>query len=338
MKRDLAIDCLRILACFLVVLIHSPLESENSNGMFLTMVSYAAAPSIGILFMVSGALLLPVKGDYFSFLKRRFSKIVCPTIFWTIIYLSLKSIKYGGDYTWYLRSLASVPFSVQGNGVLWFMYTLTGLYLIAPILSAWIKCAKKSEIELVLAFWGITLCYPIISTYIIVDTTIFGSLYYFTGYAGYFLLGYYLNTYWKEISKLFTIAVSAIAIVGPILLATLKYYDIQFDFYTLFWNQSIFIVALCVVIWQNVKFIISKLNVESNFAVNMIVKLSNLSFGIYLSHILIMREWLWNQNLIQSIQNYPLQSLLVALITIVLSVIVNYFISRMPYSKWLIGY
>lgn len=337
MKRDLAIDCLRILACFLVVLIHSPLASENSNGIFLTMVSYIAAPSIGILFMVSGALLLPIKGDYFSFLKRRFSKIVCPTIFWAIVYLSIKSIKYNGDYSWYLRCLASIPFSVQGNGVLWFMYTLAGLYLIAPILSAWVRCAKKSEIELVLGFWGVTLCYPIISRYVIVDTTVFGTLYYFTGYAGYFLLGYYLNTYGKEIRQSFNIAVAVIALIGPILLVALKFFEIQFDFYTLFWNQSIFIVALCVVIWQNVKFIFAKLNVENGFAVDMIVKLSNLSFGIYLSHILIMREWLWNQDMIQSIQIYPIQSIIVAVATFSLSGLLSYVVLRLPVSKWVIG-
>lgn len=336
MKRNLAIDSLRILACILVVLIHSPLSSKNSSGMFLCMISYIAAPSIGLLFMVSGALLLPVKGDYFTFLKRRFSKIVWPTLFWTIVYLGLRSLKTGVDPS-IVRNLVSIPFSVQGNGVLWFMYTLSGLYLIAPILGAWLKNAQKSEVELVLAIWGVTLCYPLISQYILVDTTIYGALYYFTGYAGYFLLGYYLNKYREQISRRFYIGAFIIAIVGPIFLLYLKYNQIPFEFYSLFWNQSIFIVAACIVIWHAVQSIFHRWHLKNEVIINGIILLSNLSFGIYLIHILIMREWLWNQDWIQTIHNYPLQSMVVAVITFALSTLSTYLISKLPVSKWIIG-
>ena len=77
-QRDTALDIIRLLDCFMVVLMHSPMPLVNANGPFLAAMSYFMAPCIGLFFMVSGALLLPVKTDYFTFLRRRFGKISPP--------------------------------------------------------------------------------------------------------------------------------------------------------------------------------------------------------------------------------------------------------------------
>lgn len=159
--RDLSLDIIRIVACFLVVLMHSPLPSANANGPFLAMLSYFTAPCIGLFFMVSGALLLPVKMDYFTFLKRRLGKVVIPTLVWTAIYLFL-NIYFSQSEINILRSIASTLFTPQGNGVLWFMYTLIGLYLIALILSSWVTTATDKELKFVLLLWTITLFYPLL--------------------------------------------------------------------------------------------------------------------------------------------------------------------------------
>ena len=124
-QRDIKLDLLRIIACAMVVLMHSPMPSTGDHGMFLTAVSYFTAPCIGLFFMVSGALLLPVECDYATFLRRRFCKIAVPTLFWSLFYVALNVCLKGGS-TNILRTAASIPFSAQGSGVLWFMYTLAG--------------------------------------------------------------------------------------------------------------------------------------------------------------------------------------------------------------------
>ena len=43
-------------------------------------------------------------------------------------------------------SLLNLPFAAQGHGVLWFMYTLVGLYLLAPILQSWLRTATQREV------------------------------------------------------------------------------------------------------------------------------------------------------------------------------------------------
>lgn len=58
-QRDYALDLLRIVACVMVVMMHSPMPSADANGMLLSSLSYFTAPCIGLFFMVSGALILP---------------------------------------------------------------------------------------------------------------------------------------------------------------------------------------------------------------------------------------------------------------------------------------
>lgn len=70
-QRDVSLDIIRIVACVFVVAMHSPMPSDNANGVFLVALSYFIAPCIGLFFMVSGALLLPVKEEYPTFLKKK---------------------------------------------------------------------------------------------------------------------------------------------------------------------------------------------------------------------------------------------------------------------------
>lgn len=313
---------------------HSPMPTANANGPFLAMLSYFTAPCIGIFFMVSGALLIPVKMDYFTFLKRRLSKVVIPTLVWTAIYLFL-NIYYSQSEINILHTIASIPFTPQGNGVLWFMYTLIGLYLLTPILSSWAIAATDRELKFVLLLWAITLCYPLLKYGVDVNTSTTGILYYFTGYAGYFLLGYALKSDRLRIPVAWP---AIIATAGIILLLAFKHFGVEYDFYSLFWYESIFIASMCYIIWRIVtKYVHSKTTIRSRMQ-NIILKISNLSFGIYLMHILIMRYWLWNMGIIQDIPNYILQSFVIASISFILTIIGCNIVSKLPFSQWAIGY
>ena len=148
----------------MVVAMHSPIPSEAAQGYgtFLSSLSYFTAPCIGLLFMISGALLLPFsdKYDAISFLKKRLGKVLSPTLFWTAFYTLVKGLENGFNSD-LIKYLFSIPFSAQGHGILWFMYTLIGLYLLAPILSYWLRSVAKKELQFYLVLWGISLCYPL---------------------------------------------------------------------------------------------------------------------------------------------------------------------------------
>lgn len=116
-----------------------------------------------------------------------------------------------------------------------------------------------------------------------------------------------------------------------------KRYGIELDFYSVFWYLSIFVAALCVALWIVVSKIAHRFTMKDALAWWLSL-LANLSFGVYLIHILVMRYWLWQQGWILSITNYVVQCLVIATITIILSIVVCLLISLMPKSDWIIGF
>ena len=197
-ERNYNYDIMRVLACIMIICMHAPMPNLNANGIILSTISYFTAPGLCLFFVISGSLLLPIKTDTTTFLKKRLGKVIMPTLVFTILYIILNCIN--GEQQNILRTICSIPFSAQGHGVLWFMYTLIGLYLVAPIISKWLDSASKREVELYLLLWVITLCYPILKLFVGINEGNTGVLYYFSGYIGYFILGYYLKKYPEFIS------------------------------------------------------------------------------------------------------------------------------------------
>lgn len=157
-QREYYLDIIRVLACLMVILMHSPTTRTvaEPNGLFLCALSYITQPCIGLFFMVSGALLLPTVLSAKEFLSKRLGRVVLPTVFWSIAYIALYQSVNGGGYSNTLNMLVSIPFSAQGTGVLWFMYTLIGFYLIIPILvppGCNAPPSERSDFLSVSSFW-----------------------------------------------------------------------------------------------------------------------------------------------------------------------------------------
>lgn len=328
-QRTVYLDIVRVVACMMVIVIHAPIsgiEAEH-HGAFLVLISYLMAPCVPLFFMVSGALLLPCRGDTtaIEFLRKRISKILGPTVFFSLFYILLDINKDGYDI---IKKLLSIPFSPQGHGVLWFMYVLTGLYLLVPVISPWLRQTSKRELEFYLLIWIVTQCYPYLSMFVGIDASNTGVLYYFTGYIGYFLLGYYLDRYTIAFKWLFLLTI----LVLPFPLFD-KMLNWNLDFYAAFWYLSLPVTVMTVTWFVGLK-ILCRVTVLGY----KLLTFSNLSFGIYLIHIYIMRSLLWKWSLILSIQNYYLQTLVVALLTFAFSYFVCKIISYLPYSQYVIGY
>ena len=162
-QRNYNYDIMRVLACFMIICMHAPLPSANANGLFLSTISYFTAPGLCLFFVISGSLLLPVNTDTKTFLTKRLSKTIIPTWFFTILYILINYIN--DTHHNILKSICSMPFSAQGHGVLWFMCTLLGLYLVSPIISKWLITVGKRELKFYLLLWCITLCYPILKIF-----------------------------------------------------------------------------------------------------------------------------------------------------------------------------
>lgn len=172
-KRNFNYDIIRVLACVMVILMHSPRVENGLPAAFHASLALLTMPCIGLFFMVSGALLLPVRTSYVEFVKRRLKKIVGPIIVFSLLYLS---IQYADGYINLVelcRGILSVPFGVQGSGVLWFLDVIVGLYLLTPLISPFIEKATKKELQFILILWIVTMCSPWIYTVIGTHTSFF---------------------------------------------------------------------------------------------------------------------------------------------------------------------
>ena len=322
-RREVAIDVIRIIACLMIVLMHSPMPDLGTSGIVLCGISYLTASGIGLFFMVSGSLLL--KGNVDKpfetkiFLQRRFTKILIPLIFWSLVGCGLEQC-----------GMENTELSI-----LWFMYCLAGMYLLTPILSRWLSIANVKEVEFYLIIWLLTLCVPFVKLFISVNEGDTSWLYYFHGYVGYYVLGFYLQNHWgKRMSMGRKIALSMVFIaISMILPVALFVLDVEVDFYSLFWYLSITVALQCIVWWSVVKRLVRNIQTLPKF----VVELSKLSFGIYLVHILVMRNILWKTTWMQNM-NGVVQIVVCTILTFTISALISWGISKIKYVKSIIGY
>lgn len=257
-----------------------------------------------------------------------------PTLVWTLFYIAIKLLDGNMTIDEVLKTMASIPFSAQGHGVLWFMYTLIGLYLVTPILHAWLRKASEKEIRFYLLLWLVAMCYPLLQMFVLVNNTTTGILYYFSGYVGYFLLGYWMQRYGEKLSLKVAALLMCVSVFAPIVV---KIMHLEVDFYSVFWYLSVFVVAQCVFWWKVMKSVQFVL-LLSDRTKSLLTLFSNLSFGIYLSHIIIMRHIVWEMPFVVHIQSQLLQTIIVAFLTLVLSFGVSLAFSVTPLGNAVVGW
>lgn len=332
-QREIWIDVLRAFACICVVLIHSSAKYDGHiPGQFiLAPANYVLmATGVCIFYMISGSLLLSKEQELFSFYRKRFTRILFPVIIWSIFYIIYESV-YFDRFSWdkVFHNILMIPF-VQQTGLMWFMYVLAGIYLAVPILSSWLTKASKKEVEMILAFWCITLMVPFFKLFdsnceLIIGSG--GSLYYFSGFLGYALLGYYLRTYvnWKITGRKF-ISLFTFSILFPLIVF---FTPIPLDLLNGSMNfPTVCLSTSCFLFFKTV-------NYDKWKFIKLIQFISKYSFGVYLSH------WLFilpiKYTLTQYHINYLIQMPCTAFIILTISLCCVVLLSKLPFSKYIIG-
>lgn len=332
-NRILYLDFIRIFACVMIIAMHAPIPYSGLSSYMLSADSLLTTPGVGLFIMVSGALILPVNMPTSLFLKKRLARILFPTLFWTLFYMIVALYNLNdADKIILFEYLLYIPLRPQFNGTFWFIYTLAGLYLLAPILSAWLKQTNKQEIKFYLFLWGVTLCYPLTRFFVDFVEDYTGMLYYFCGYVGFFLLGYYLYNYIEKMN----VYVCLLLIVFPFVIALgLKITNVAFEFYDLFWFLSIFVAMMTTGWFMLLKKMDKPYSLSSKLH-RYVVIVSNCCFGIYLVHIFIMRSIIWKWTWLYDMG--IMQIMLVTLMTFIGSFVVTWLISFLPGAQYIIGF
>lgn len=327
------LDTLRVVACLLVILTHSPIPHDNM-GSSLSYVSiyYLCLPCIGLFLMISGALLLPMRVPTKEFLHKRLPRIIFPLISWSVIYIIIALLVNKLTISEGIYNLLLIPFKcVKGFDHGWFLYTIIGIYLFIPIFNAWINNNSLRRTQYFILLWGITLCFP----YIIArfGTIQSDTLYTFASYFGYVVLGYYLHHHPISLDSApkWLVLISVTIIVGMVLPVIMyRYYSPGYNLYN---DLQLSVVVMCVLIFC----CIQSFNPKSHLWNKCMRHLSGLTFGIYLVNFAILRN-LFTPYFTQNPLASPLLEILIAFIgSAIISYLIIWSIQKLPFKRYIIG-
>lgn len=334
---------LRVLATLSVVLLHAAANgSEKVNQIPMTdwwisnLINTFGRFAVPVFVMLSGYLLLGKYDELGTFLSRRFGRVFIPFLVWSVVYLIWGNFYgYGFEVTgWEIGAIIKriLQGGIGGSGQLWFVYMLLGLYLFTPIISRWLKQATDSEIKFYLILWVISnVAFDYTEHFL--KFQIKFDLRYFSGYMGYFVLGYWLGNREFNIPKW----QSGLGfLVGWAGVAYLTYY-FSFSEGKFSGTQTGYLSGVVMFMSASI-FMFFKDACNAEFLPKITTELDAMSFGIYLIHSLLLKVLSRNYHI-----NYTFIHPLVGIFTqFILCTIMSYVIvkalSKIPkVGSWFVG-
>jgi len=327
-ERIFYYDLLRAFAIIAVIICHVDFYFGNITtpvGIIAKMTFHDIGRiGVPIFLMISGALLLnrdyPSLGD---FIKRRFTRIVTPFIFW-IILITLTNIHFHKSYAYMWNVFIGNP------SIMWYFWTLIGIYLAIPIINIFIKEYGEKGVKYFLAIWFITI---ILNTFSMYPLFPYFKLDWFAGFIGYPVLGYYLST------KKFNFSDGKMWKIGLLILivslAVFVFADKTYGFASLtLMYQNIIIVFMGIGMYLFIEYLDkeNKFNSIKNNAIGKAISsISLCSYGMYFSHVIVIMF----MSKINPHSNVLFPAMFA--LTIFLSWLLPYVFSEIPYVKKVSG-
>ncbi|MGL4908228.1 MAG: acyltransferase [Bacteroidales bacterium] len=320
--RIVWVDVLRFIAIFMVIACHCAdpfnvsLEARLNPDFNFWGSIYGSflRPCVPLFVMITGLLLLPVKLSIGTFYKKRLLRILVPFLIWSVLYnlfpwitglLGLPSSVISNIFAYAspeasqsifdaVKNIALIPFNFNVYTVpMWYIYMLIGLYLYMPFFSAWVEKSNLQQKSIFLGIWTLTLFLPYAYNFFSHELfglsawNTFGTFYYFAGFNGYLLLGYYLTKGVKEWSLGKTLAISLpLLTIGYIatyigfkyMTANPDSTEEQIELFFTYCSPNV--VAMAVAVFLMVR----KIKISSTFVVQTFAHITKCGFGIYLVH------------------------------------------------------
>ncbi len=338
--RNSSLDIARIVAIAAVVMTHVSVGFVTNNELgslkFVWGNIFDSISRIGVpLFvMTSGALLLDEEKQFS--IKDLFSKRLPQIVFLLITWSAIYAVGYNIAIPLLKGESISIKVFVVnfalGHYHLWYLYMQIGLYLALPFLRA-IVCKKNKN--LVLLYLVISLLtqftIPVIKAvslqldflaHLITFLGIF-QLGFFNVYVSYFLAGWYIVHI--GISKKIKFALYGAAIFS--LLAMIVYVNFTKDYSNAYANHGVLVFVYAV----GVFLVINTINKMKTPKVNSVVStLSKFVFGIYVVHIVLLDAV---TRILPKAIIAPIYMLVCWVMTFLISLLVTFILSKIPYIK-----
>lgn len=196
-ERKIYLDYLRVIATVFVICVHTVslaatmVLPESTSYYVLEILNFTFLSCNLLFIMISGALLLPVKGERLgAFFRKRFSKVAIPLVIYYILYVCAKE---GMEWLYPDHWLAMIRRILTGAPEeaphFWLVYVILWLYVLTPFFRWILQHIPDSVLagvilviflvnglETYLPFWGLNAHLSLV-----VDS-----------FAGVFLMGYFL--------------------------------------------------------------------------------------------------------------------------------------------------
>lgn len=342
-ERNISFDVLRIISALSVVILHVSTKFIMMNEVgsldfkianFINSISRFGVP---VFFMISGAIFLDEKKEVTvkKIWLHNILRMMILFCIWSFVYYIYQSI-YFWDFDFWNQGIARTIYGcVFSSEHFWFLFTLSGLYALTPILRTWIHNAKKKDIEYLLLLY-IVFQIMRMTVILLIDRTLIQRIMddiriiELTGYLGYFILGYYLVKY--GLSTKLKIAVYCTVPFGIAInyLVSNRLSEISgtytpgiYDSFGIF--TFINIVALFVLvndICKKVKFPQFVQKVTKNVALD--------TFGIYIMHIAVL-DYVLGEELVVGHFNEPVEIIIITAICFVFCGTVAAVLRRIPF-------
>jgi surface polysaccharide O-acyltransferase-like enzyme len=346
-KRDTAIDLLKILAIFGVLIMHScaPFFDGGQNPeMRVWLVCYAMQSfvicCVPVFVMCSGAMLLSGNRDMgpLAFYKNRLPKLITPLIVWSMVYYIYKVDPAH-------LTLADIPvflkqfFSGTVVANFWFLYMLIGVYLSAPFLQIFMSKATRSQ-QWALAILSLGLPSIQLGLKPLLDLNMGLGYSIFSSYVGYFVLGYLLQTA-KLPQRGGRLGLLG-GYLGVVLITFFSQWSIhsaslQTQFFFLNYPMGNVVVMSAIVFMFVRSFSFVRLAPWSRF----IAILANATYGVYLVHLLarfLLKVGILGVPITPTAFHPVLGVALTAVGMFIVSLAMVYILSKIPYLRQSVGY
>ena len=321
-SRIVWVDLLRFIAIFMVICIHcsdpfnvsAEARSNPEYNLWGSLYGSFLRPCVPLFVMITGLLLLPVKQTMGEFYKKRLLRIAVPFLIWSVLYnifpwltgmLGLPSTILSDVFAYAsadasqsfndaFKQILLIPFKFNAYTVpMWYIYMLIGLYLYMPFFTGWVKTASVKQKKIFLGLWGITLFLPYAYQFFSPEIfglspwNTFGTFYYFAGFNGYLLLGYFLTNDVKDWPRYKTLLISVPMFVMGYAATYIGFRSMtaiptctehEMELFFLYCSPNVASMTIAVFI------LIRNMEINSPFLMKVFASITTCGLGIYLVH------------------------------------------------------
>lgn len=362
MKRIVFLDYVRVFACFLVMLVHA---SENFYGapgstdmagpqsllateadrLWVSVYDGFSRMSVPLFMIVSAFLLVPMKEGQtaMEFYKRRAWRILPAFLFFMVVYSTVPMLWDQIDRETSVRDLSRIALNFPTlAGHLWFMYPLISLYLFIPVISPWLTKATAREERFFIILFLISTLMPYLNRFF---GEVWGQcfwnefhlLWYFSGYLGYLVLAHYIRVHldWSRSKRLYAgAALTAVGAVWTILSFYLQAVPGELHDTPVLEIGWSFCTINCVMLTTGAFLLFTC--IRKSETPRIVADLSNMSYGMYLMHILWLGMWV---RVFKDSLGLPTVAAIpaIAACTFVSCYVATKFLSLIPACRWMAG-